>query len=189
MSDQSYGSMRNYSAFDVELTHQALNFRLFVRLLRWLRPYRITLFTSIALVIVAAAMSVLMPVITGRVIIDSILLPNPDVGDLPDYGLIDLTSWISATLNVEALTAAGLIYIILVLFQAFFMFGHQLTLASSSLKALRDLRLDLFASLERKPARFYDNVAVGRVMTRVSNDVENLSQFFHKKYQMNGRAR
>ena len=174
MSDQSYGSMRNYSAFDVELTHQALNFRLFVRLLRWLRPYRITLFTSIALVIVAAAMSVLMPVITGRVIIDSILLPNPDVGDLPDYGLIDLTSWISATLNVEALTAAGLIYIILVLFQAFFMFGHQLTLASSSLKALRDLRLDLFASLERKPARFYDNVAVGRVMTRVSNDVENL---------------
>ena len=124
--------------------------------------------------IVAAAMSVLMPVITGRVIIDSILLPNPDVGDLPDYGLIDLTSWISATLNVEALTAAGLIYIILVLFQAFFMFGHQLTLASSSLKALRDLRLDLFASLERKPARFYDNVAVGRVMTRVSNDVENL---------------
>ena len=174
MSDQSYGSTRNYSAFDVELTHQALNFRLFVRLLRWLRPYRITLFTSIALVIVAAAMSVLMPVITGRVIIDSILLPNPDVGDLPEYGLIDLTSWISATLNVEALTAAGLIYIILVLFQAFFMFGHQLTLASSSLKALRDLRLDLFASLERKPARFYDNVAVGRVMTRVSNDVENL---------------
>ena len=174
MSDQSYGSTRNYSAFDVELTHQALNFRLFVRLLRWLRPYRITLFTSIALVIVAAAMSVLMPVITGRVIIDSILLPNPDVGDLPDYGLIDLTSWISATLNVEALTAAGLIYIILVLFQAFFMFGHQLTLASSSLKALRDLELDLFASLERKPARFYDNVAVGRVMTRVSNDVENL---------------
>ena len=174
MSDQSYGSTRNYSAFDVELTHQALNFRLFVRLLRWLRPYRITLFTSIALVIIAAAMSVLMPVITGRVIIDSILLPNPDVGDLPDYGLIDLTSWISATLNVEALTAAGLIYIILVLFQAFFMFGHQLTLASSSLKALRDLRLDLFASLERKPARFYDNVAVGRVMTRVSNDVENL---------------
>ena len=174
MSDQSLGSKRNYSAFDVELTHQALNFRLFVRLLTWMRPYRITLFTSIALVIVAATMSVLMPVITGRVIIDTILLPNPAVSDLPDYGLIELTSWLSTTLNVEALTAAGLVYIVLVLAQAFFMFGHQLTLASSSLKALRDLRLDLFASLERKPAKFYDNVAVGRVMTRVSNDVENL---------------
>ncbi|MAV25612.1 MAG: ABC transporter [Gammaproteobacteria bacterium] len=174
MSDQSLGSKRNYSAFDVELTHQALNFRLFVRLLTWMRPYRITLFTSIALVIVAATMSVLMPVITGRVIIDTILLPNPAVSDLPDYGLIELTSWLSATLNVEALTAAGLVYIVLVLAQAFFMFGHQLTLASSSLKALRDLRLDLFTSLERKPAKFYDNVAVGRVMTRVSNDVENL---------------
>jgi len=42
------------------------------------------------------------------------------------------------------------------------------------LKTLRDLRVDLFASLERKPSSFYDHVAVGRVMTRVTNDIENL---------------
>jgi ATP-binding cassette, subfamily B, multidrug efflux pump len=172
MSDASTG--RNYSAFDSELTHQALNFQLFLRLLTWMRPYRITLFVSIFLVITAAAMMVLMPVITGRVIIDTILLPNPEASDLPDYGLIAASDWLQAHLNVEALTAAGIMYIVLVLAQAFFMFGHQLTLASSSLKALRDLRLDLFASLERKPSSFYDHVAVGRVMTRVSNDVENL---------------
>ena len=47
-------------------------------------------------------------------------------------------------------------------------------LTSGALKTLRDLRIDLFASLERKPASFYDHVAVGRVMTRVTNDVENL---------------
>jgi ATP-binding cassette subfamily B multidrug efflux pump len=167
-------SARNYSAFDLELTHQALNFQLFLRLLTWLRPYRLTLFASIALVITSAATMVLMPVITGRVIIDTILLPTTEANDLPDYGLISATEWLKDSLNVEALAAAGILYVALVLAQAFFMFAHQLTLASCSLKALRDLRLDLFASLERKPASFHDNIAVGRVMTRVSNDVENL---------------
>ena len=167
-------SARNYSAFDLELTHQALNFQLFLRLLTWLRPYRLTLFASIALVITSAATMVLMPVITGRVIIDTILLPTTEANDLPDYGLIPATEWLKDSLNVEALAAAGILYVALVLAQAFFMFAHQLTLASCSLKALRDLRLDLFASLEHKPASFYDNIAVGRVMTRVSNDVENL---------------
>lgn len=167
-------SARNYSAFDLELTHQALNFQLFLRLLTWLRPYRLTLFTSIALVITSAATMVLMPVITGRVIIDTILIPTNEANDLPDYGLISATEWLQGLFNVEALAAAGILYVALVLAQAFFMFAHQLTLASCSLKALRDLRLDLFASLERKPASFYDNIAVGRVMTRVSNDIENL---------------
>ncbi len=164
----------NYSAFDVELTHQALNFQLFGRLLTWLRPYILTLLVSIVLVVTAAAMMVLMPVITGRVIIDNILLPSAQGSTLPDYGLIAATEWLQTTLSIEALAAAGILYIGLVLAQAFFMFGHQLTLASCSLKALRDLRLDLFASLEHKPSSFYDHVAVGRVMTRVSNDIENL---------------
>ena len=87
---------------------------------------------------------------------------------------IAATQCLTSTFCIAPLTAAWLIYIGLVLAQALFMFGHQLTLASASLKGLRDLRLDLFASLERKPVSFYDNVAVGRVMTRVSNDVENL---------------
>ena len=66
---------RNYSAFDLELTHQALNVRLFIRLLSWMRPYRMMLFVSIALVILGAVSSVLLPVLGGRVIIDTVLLP------------------------------------------------------------------------------------------------------------------
>jgi ATP-binding cassette subfamily B multidrug efflux pump len=171
---QGTDSRDNYSAFDLELTHQALNFQLFARLLTWMRPYVVTLAVSVVLVIIAAAMMVLMPVITGRVIIDNILLPDSQGSTLPDYGLIAATEWLQNTLSIEALTAAGMLYVGLVLAQALFMFGHQLTLASCSLKALRDLRLDLFASLEHKPSSFYDHVAVGRVMTRVSNDIENL---------------
>ena len=42
------------------------------------------------------------------------------------------------------------------------------------IKALRDLRLDLFTHLETRPSSFYDRVAVGRIMTRVTNDIEAL---------------
>lgn len=165
---------RNYSAFDVELTHQALNIRMFIRLLGWMKPYRNTLFVSIGLVVVGAIAAVMLPVVTGRVIIDSILLPNSTAASLPDYGMIGLTELIEGFLETQPLIAAGILYVVLTICQSVLMFGHQLTLASSALKSLRDLRMDLFASLEYKPASFYDNVAVGRVMTRVSNDVESL---------------
>ena len=51
---------------------------------------------------------------------------------------------------------------------------HRLTLVSAIVKALRDLRQDLFAHLETRPSSFYDRVPVGRVMTRVTNDIEAL---------------
>ena len=167
---------RNYSAFDAELTHQALNVRLFVRLLGWMKPYLITLFVSIAFVVVAALAQVLMPILTSVVIIDTILVPTAIANDAQDYGLLALVGWIQSTFAFEALTAAGLVYVVVLVGQSLLSFAHQLTLYSCSLKALRDLRIDLFAALERKPASFFDHVGVGRVMTRVTNDVENLFQ-------------
>ena len=49
-----------------------------------------------------------------------------------------------------------------------------MTLIGAVVKGLRDLRNDLFVHLETRPSSFYDRVAVGRVMTRVTNDVEAL---------------
>ena len=49
-----------------------------------------------------------------------------------------------------------------------------MTLIGAVVKGLRDLRNDLFAHLETRPSSFYDRVAVGRIMTRVTNDVEAL---------------
>ena len=78
---------RDYSAFDAELTHKALNVNMFVRLLAWLKPYRFTLSLSIVLTLASAAIAVLQPIVNGRVVIDTILLPNPKSSELPDYGM------------------------------------------------------------------------------------------------------
>lgn len=163
----------NYSAFDAELTHKALNMRLFMRMLKWAKPYRLTLIASAVLVIVGSGLSVLMPVVQNRILIDEILVPDPEHSG-PDYGLVDSMYWIVDAFSIQPLAAAVLFYIAIFVVQILMGVAQQLLLTSGALKTLRDLRIDLFASLERKPASFYDHVAVGRVMTRVTNDIENL---------------
>ena len=165
---------RNYSAFDAELTHQALNLRLFLRLLTWTKPYRVTLIASAALVVISVGLGSLMPVFQYRVVVDEILVPNEAAAEQPSFYLAEILHWLSETLTVTSLAAAVVMFLTLFVLQTVVGLAHQLLLTSGALKTLRDLRIDLFASLERKPASFYDHVAVGRVMTRVTNDIENL---------------
>ncbi len=51
---------------------------------------------------------------------------------------------------------------------------HRLLLVDAIVRSLRDLRQDLFSHLETRPSSFYDKVPVGRIMTRVTNDIEAL---------------
>lgn len=191
--------MRDYSAFDARLTNRALNVRLFMRLLKWAKPYRVTLVVSAVLIIIGSSVSTLTPVLQNRIIVDEILQPGvlasglnagapsaettplPEAAgasgaarEMPHYGLLTLLNWLTSSLLLEPLTVAVWMYVAMFLVQTVIGLAQQLLLTSGALKTLRDLRIDLFASLERKPASFYDHVAVGRVMTRVTNDVENL---------------
>lgn len=167
-------SVRNYSAFDQELTHQALNLRMLLRLLKWAKPYKLTLIVSSVLVTVVAALSVLMPVVQARVVIDTILLKSDDAANFQDFGVVSAYEWIQQTTEWAPLFIALLMYVGMFFITSLMSIAQQLTLTSGALKTLRDLRVDLFEAIERKPASFFDHVAVGRVMTRITNDVENL---------------
>jgi ATP-binding cassette subfamily B protein len=159
--------------FDAEITGAVMNVSLLRRLLRWLKPYRITFAVSGVLILIASTLQVMMPVLMSAVVIDHVLLD--DVSSLtPDLGLLAVHDWVTSTLGVSPLLGACLIYIALQLGTAVFGHAHRMTLITSVIKGLRDLRLDLFSHLETRPASFYDRVAVGRVMTRVTNDVEAL---------------
>jgi ATP-binding cassette, subfamily B, multidrug efflux pump len=164
---------RDYAMFDAELSGSVLNLRLLRRLLRWLRPYRTTFAISAILVLIASALQVLMPVVLSLVVIDHIIQGNTGT-NTPDLGMLELNAWIADTLAVHPLLAACLLYAALQLGWAVVGHAHRVTLISSVINGLRDLRLDLFRHLETRPSSFYDRVAVGRVMTRVTNDVEAL---------------
>jgi len=164
---------RDYSMFDAELTGQVVNLGLLRRLLGWLRPYRNTLIVSAILILVASTLQVLLPVVISLVVIDHLIMGEAQ-GLTPDLGMIEATDWIAMSLGLEPLMAACVLYGVLQAAWAITGHLHRMTLITSVIKGLRDLRLDLFRHLETRPSSFYDRVAVGRVMTRVTNDVEAL---------------
>jgi ATP-binding cassette, subfamily B, multidrug efflux pump len=111
--------------------------------------------------------------VISLVVVDHVIMGNTE-STTPDMGMVAAMEWISNQFELHPLAAAVVLYAVLQIAWAVIGHAHRLTLISSVVNGLRDLRLGLFSHLETRPASFYDRVAVGRVMTRVTNDVEAL---------------
>ena len=159
--------------FDADISGAVLNMQLLRRLLKWLAPYKRSLIISTVLVLIASTLQVMLPIIISLVAIDHIIRGESDT-DSPDFGLIDFNRGLADSLGVPELIAACLLYAAIQLAWAVCGHAHRMTLIGPVINGLRDLRLDLFSHLETRPSSFYDRVAVGRIMTRVTNDVEAL---------------
>ena len=164
---------RDYRVFDAELSGQVFSLKLLGRLMSWMKPYRFTLSLALFLVLISSSLQVLMPVILSLVVIDHIVMGVTD-HLVPDMGTIAATEALGEILSVSPLFAACLLYAIIHMLWTLTGHLHRMTLTASVINGLRDLRLDLFRHLETRPSSFYDHVAVGRVMTRVTNDIEAL---------------
>lgn len=57
-------------------------------------------------------------------------------------------------------------------------FASQLAMSVLGQRAMRSLRSDLFAHVQRLPPSYYDRTPVGRLVTRLTNDVESLGELF-----------
>ncbi len=163
----------DHSIFDAEIHGQALNLQYLRRILSWVRPHRRLAGISIGFVLLASLLGVLMPVIITRVVIDGVIMGNPDAS-MPDFGMNDLNAWVMQTTGLEPVYAACVLFGLFTALCHGFYHAHRVTFAETVLKSLRDMRLDLFRHLEMRPSSFYDKVAVGRVMTRVTNDIQAL---------------
>lgn len=164
---------RDYSAFDAELSGAVLNLQLFGRLMHWLEPYRISLVVSSILILISSFAAVVMEIVISRVLVDYIIIGETD-SMMPDLGMIGLTQWIESRFSLDPLYAAGVLFFILMVVFGLAGHWHRMTLNSAIVKGLRDLRQSLFSHMETRPSSFYDKVPVGRIMTRVTNDVESL---------------
>lgn len=164
---------RNHAVFDDEMEARGFDFGLLGRLMHWMKPYRRMGLLSIVFVLLAASAAVLAPIVVSRVVVDGILLPASNEG-APDFGQKALNGFLSDMLTVHPIVSACMLYGLWTLLWAAFGHGFRVLLVRTVLNGLRDLRRDLFAHLENLPSSFYDRVAVGRVMTRLTNDVETL---------------
>ncbi len=164
---------RDYAIFEADISGAVLNMQLLRRLLRWLAPYKLQLLLSTVLVLLASTLQILLPIIISLVVIDHVLRDESST-DTPDFGMIEFNESLAGTLDIQPLLAACILYGVLQIGSAVFGHAHRMTLIQAVINGLRDLRLDLFSHLETRPSSFFDRVAVGRIMTRVTNDVEAL---------------
>jgi ATP-binding cassette subfamily B protein len=161
----------DHSIFDADIEGQAMNMVYIKRILSWVAPHRKLAALSIGLVLFASTLAILLPVIITRVVIDGVVLNQPDAL-LPDFGMIDLNLWLDGLTGWGPLITACVTYASFSILCHTFYHLHRISFARTVLAALRDMRGDLFAHMERRPASFYDRVAVGRIMTRITNDVQ-----------------
>jgi ATP-binding cassette subfamily B protein len=134
---------------------KAYDARLMRRLLRYVRPYGWLVISSLSLLAVEGVLQLVGPLLTQRVI--DVALPAHDV----------------AAAGRMALMLAGALTLS---FGA--SYGETILTSLLGQNVMRDLRHDLFAHLQRLPVAFFDRNPVGRLITRVTSDVESLNELF-----------
>jgi ABC-type multidrug transport system fused ATPase/permease subunit len=80
--------------------------------------------------------------------------------------------------DMEGLAAVGLVLLAFLVVSFWLGYGESYLLELIGQKIMQDIRLDLFERMQSQALSFFDRHPVGRLVTRVTNDVENLNEMF-----------
>ncbi|MFT5441466.1 MAG: ATP-binding cassette subfamily B multidrug efflux pump [Myxococcota bacterium] len=72
----------------------------------------------------------------------------------------------------------ALIYAAATVMSSALQFVNMIVMATTGQRAMRDLRIKIFKHLEDLHVGYFDHIPVGRLVTRVTNDVENVAEMF-----------
>lgn len=140
---------------DSEEGRKRIDYRLMQRLLSFLKPYPMHIAGAVVLTLTASALGPLRPKLTQIAIDDHII-----TGDVP--GLTLLIGIILAALLLQG----ALQYLL------------SMLMSWVGQRVLLDIRVRLYRHVQGLAIRFYDTTPVGRIVTRVTNDVEVLNELF-----------
>ena len=153
-----------------EVLGKAYDSQLMRRLLRYLRPYWLIVAASLALLLVDSLLQIIGPLLT-KLAVDRYLVPVP-AKSFP---------WLDAWLSKDALaglTQITFLYLGVVVLGFIFDFGQTYLMQWTGQKAMFDLRRELMAHLQRLDVAYFDRNPVGRLVTRVTTDVDVLNDLF-----------
>jgi ATP-binding cassette subfamily B protein len=143
------------SIHEEEVLGKAYDARLMRRLLSYLRPYKPQVAIALAAIIGGSGLQLAPPYLTKTVIDDYI-----PAGDLSGLGLI------------------ALLYLATILASFALEYTQTWTLQMTGQRIMFDIRMQVYQHLQRLDLRFYDRNPVGRLMTRVTTDVDVLNELF-----------
>jgi len=152
-----------------EVLGKAYDGRLMRRLLTYLRPYKWHVVAAVASIILKSGLDVLGPFLT-MIAIDKYLAKSPNSH-----------SWIGDRLSSTPLTGIaeiGALYVGILVFTFGLEFVQTYLMQWTGQKVMFDLRRQIFRHLQHMHVGFFDKNPVGRLVTRVTTDVDALNEMF-----------
>ena len=153
-----------------EVLGKAYDSRLMRRLLGYMRPYRGYVALSIFFLLLESVLQVLGPLLT-KIAVDRYLAPSPTRIATPFDRYLPAGPW-------DGLAAVGMLYLGVLLGSFIFDFAQVYLMQYTGQLAMFDLRKQLMAHLQGLDLAFFDHNPVGRLVTRVTTDVDVLNDLF-----------
>ncbi len=126
---------------------------------RFIRPHRRLLFVAVAMLPVASAFNLVQPYLI-KLAIDEAIAPTGRPADL------------------ELLTPIALVLVAALMLDRLAQFAEMLLMQLCGQRAMHDLRVAAHSHLMSLRCAFFDRTPVGKLMTRVTNDVESITEAF-----------
>lgn len=145
----------NGSYHEEEALGKAYDARLMKRLLGYLRPYRMTVVVAAVLLLVGSLLQIAVPYLIQVAIDDYI-----------------------AVADVKGLSYIALLFVIVLVAGAWVRYGQTYLTIRLGQRVLHDIRRQVFGHLQKLPLTFFDKNPVGRLVTRVTSDVNTLDEIF-----------
>ncbi len=152
-----------------EVLGKAYDGRLMRRLMTYLRPYKWHVAIALSAIILKSVADVLGPLLT-KIAIDKYLAKSPNSH-----------SWIGDRLSPTPLTGIaqiGGLYVAILLSTFALEFVQTYLMQWTGQKVMFDLRRQIFRHLQEMHVAFFDKNPVGRLVTRVTTDVDALNEMF-----------
>jgi ATP-binding cassette, subfamily B, multidrug efflux pump len=147
-----------------EALGKAYDSRLMKRLLEYLRPYRWRVILALALVAIVTPLELAPPILFQRVI-DRFLVPGAS-GRIPMT-----TAW-------HGVILISVVYLGVLIFDFLAQYIQIRIMQRVGQQTMYDMRTEIFGHLQRLPMNYFDRNPVGRLMTRVTTDVDALNDLF-----------
>ncbi|HEY0321443.1 MAG TPA: ABC transporter ATP-binding protein [Pyrinomonadaceae bacterium] len=138
-----------------EAIGKTYDFRVARRLLRYLKPYIGSLIPALVLTLVLNLLGILQPKFT-QYAIDWYIIPR----------------------NTNGLHLFALVFLLVRFFHFIFSYFQEVLLNSVGQRVMYDLRSELYRKLQEQEVSYYDRNPVGRIMTRLTSDVDALNELF-----------
>lgn len=149
------------------------------RLLGYLRPYKRYVFAALVLMAFSSPLVLAGPILT-KAAIDLYFAPD---NSRPPTGLTLYIKYAAESTGLGGSAFEGLLFIAALFFLAnagalIGIYAQEFLLQKLGQYVMRDIRQELADHIQKLPVSFYDRNPVGRVVTRLTTDVETLHEIF-----------